>query len=146
LSPSLRDPEPVDPADFPDARLGLGVYALETPGLVVAGTEVPRQLESRGRTWTIAGVREAAGAEVVERVPRGHDQVLVTAVRHTTGTVRTRILADGRPVGSDHYVSAGRSAVGEILLPADTRQVRVTAGRGAERVRRLGVALYVLVG
>jgi hypothetical protein len=141
----------VDPARFPDVRLGLGLYAFETEPEVVAGMQVPRVVESRGRLWRLDSTSEISGAVLREK-PWGTDEpLLATLVRDTEGTTRSRIRiedAGGRSVtdGDTTQEGGGSSATPEVYLPPGTRAVSLEVVAGEENVRALGLAFYRLIG
>lgn len=146
--------DPVDPADFPDAQLGLGLYAFDTEPELVAGTEVPRLVESRGRLWqySFSASVEGAPAPRVQRreLPVDDGPWLVTSIRETTGTTRTRMAVEGatsvREWDTVTHEGGGSSSIPETYLPRGTTAVSVQVVAGAENVSRLGLAFYRLIG
>lgn len=141
----MRDTTPLDPADFPDAVLGLGVYTFDEEPLRLAGMEVPRTVESRGRLWRLDFSQQVSGAPGIDRnLPAGSGPWLVTAAFEAGAGVSMRLRVGDR--GGDTYgqSSPGAGAVPETLVPPGTRTVIFTATRGGDRVQRLGLAFYRL--
>jgi hypothetical protein len=146
------DSEPVDPADFPDAQLGLGLYAFDRPPARVAGMEAPQVVESRGRLWQLEDVAETRGAELrVEPTGSARAPHLATVVRDTRGTTSSRLSiedASGKHAtdGDVTHEGGGRSATPELYLAPGTRAVTLEVLRGQDEVHRLGIAVYRLIG
>lgn len=106
------------------AQVGLGVYDVSVPSVSVLGADVPRRVESMGRTWVLDRV-ESSGSATVDTA--GGDRMLgvVSAGRRVWASYRGRLL-HGETTSMSSAVRLGPGfGWGEVLLAGDRYRVRV---------------------
>lgn len=137
----LSRAEPVEDGEAGDIRLGLGIYAEEGGTVDLAGSRVPRLVESSGHVWELAQWSEDDVRPTLDL--RGPGPWLATLAVAGPDEAQYRLLADGEPVSS-RYVTDGGS-VGEIYLPEGTHPaLSLDLVRDGSSLRAAGIAVYRL--
>lgn len=140
----LTDRDGQEVTQAPGVRLGLGAYHEDAPGLSAFGHDFPRLMESDGHVWEMVDhVNDLRGGAVLT-LPSTGGAYLVTAGADGPGEMR--LDADGDPFGGDfRFEMAG--SIGHLLVPAETREVRLTASGLGRRssVPAVTLVLYELV-
>ena len=156
VSRSFADDTPVDPADYPDARLIAGVYSLHSGEEPLSGTDatVAQTEWAEGHRWELTEiVRDTEGKEV--DVSRYSKESPVLAVVYTTAgqddtNVTLTSFADGASLGDRNNIGldGDGSTWGPVLVPRDTKTFESRArpmNRGSDAGVVQNLALYRLV-
>lgn len=151
VSVSEDDSTPLDPADAPDARIGLGLYTPATPMTKVLGMDLPAALDQSGHRWELDGTRSIRPLDEVDVSALTADgPVVVTFVQRVRKGARVsfQVSTTGAPVLSRPVLGmtgSGVSQMGSELLLPGTGSFKVDVPQGwPADVEELHVAFYRL--
>jgi hypothetical protein len=129
---------PVTAGEYPDLRIGVGVYGEEV-GVRVAGQELSTVQEDGGHTWRLVDTMSAARGPL--RVPSSGEDRIAWLAWSARGTVRATFHARGEEPDTSTYAVGPGGAVGNLWIPAQRPATATLAdGKGP-----LGVAWYTRV-
>lgn len=126
---------PVTAGEFPDLRIGAGVYGADVDARV-AGQDLSTVLEVAGHTWRLAGTTSAAHGPL--RIPASGQDRVAWLAWSARGTVRATFHARGETPETSTYAVGPGGAIGGLWIPAHRPATATLAhGKGP-----LGVAVY----
>ena len=106
---------PVPEGQYPDLRIGLGVYGTDDR-TVVAGEDVARKVESGGHTWSLTATRSARQGPL--RVAAAGEDRIGWLTWGARGTVRTSFHVQGEIPQGGLFATGPGTAMGDLWMPA----------------------------
>ena len=110
-----RSTTPVPEGQYPDLRIGLGVYGTDDR-TVVAGEDVARKVESGGHTWSLTATRSAQQGPL--RVAAAGEDRIGWLTWGARGTVRTSFHVQGEIPQGGLFATGPGTAMGDLWMPA----------------------------
>jgi len=137
-----RGAEPVTDGEFPDLRLGLGLYDASPGAVSIAGIQMRAQVEHAGQVWELVDTATAGEGQVPQIQVPDRGRFLVAEAVRASARLRYAVSVDGRRVeGDTTFIGTGGGGGGLVRVPAGG-VVSLRFGTPLDRVAGSGLALY----